>query len=146
MNPFVNPKKRSISLPRGCKDLIDVLQRPKRPGKLNNVDTNAIRGFIHLILLQAQQDQATDLVIGAAPDRGDTPIRHRIEGTWYDISPFPSQIRPAMTVELGRLAKLPVGQFPSQGVLDVTFGEVRLRWRVELTGPNEDCTLVCVHD
>ena len=27
MNPFVNPKKRGVSLPSGCKDLIDVLQR-----------------------------------------------------------------------------------------------------------------------
>jgi hypothetical protein len=27
MNPFVDPKKRSISLPGGCKDLADVLKR-----------------------------------------------------------------------------------------------------------------------
>ena len=27
MNSFVNPEKRGISLPSGCKDLIDVLNR-----------------------------------------------------------------------------------------------------------------------
>jgi hypothetical protein len=27
MNRFVNPKKRGISLPKGCKDLLDVLRR-----------------------------------------------------------------------------------------------------------------------
>ncbi len=26
MNPFVNPKKRGSQLPKGCKDLLDVLQ------------------------------------------------------------------------------------------------------------------------
>jgi hypothetical protein len=26
MNPFVNPKKRGVQLPKGCKDLIDVMQ------------------------------------------------------------------------------------------------------------------------
>jgi len=144
MNPFVNPKKRSITLPRGCKDLIDVLHRPKRPGKLKGIDTNAIRSFVYLILLQAQQDHATVLIIGASPEHGDTPIRHRIEGTWYDMAPFPSQIRPAMMAELTRMARLPVGQFPSQGVLDETFGEVRLRWRVELTGLDHDCFLTCL--
>jgi len=30
MNPFVNPKKRDILLPSGCKDLMDVLQLSKR--------------------------------------------------------------------------------------------------------------------
>jgi hypothetical protein len=30
MNPFVNPNKRSVLLPAGCKDLIDVLKPSKR--------------------------------------------------------------------------------------------------------------------
>ncbi|MGV3755248.1 MAG: hypothetical protein ACO1QS_07690 [Verrucomicrobiota bacterium] len=146
MNPFVNPKKRSISLPRGCKDLIDVMQRPKRAAKPDNAHTNAVRQFIHLILLQAQQDRAMVLVIGAAPAHGNIPIQYQVEGTWYDMPHFPSHIRPAMMTELARMARLPVGQFPSQGVLDETFGELRLRWRVEMTRPDEDCILVCVHD
>ena len=38
MNPFINPKKRGVSLPKGCKDLADVLLRlrnesPKGPAQ-----------------------------------------------------------------------------------------------------------------
>jgi hypothetical protein len=31
MNPFIDPKKRGVSLPKGCKDLIDTLRRRKGP-------------------------------------------------------------------------------------------------------------------
>lgn len=31
MNPFVNPKKRSVQLPKGCKDLADVLNKNWHP-------------------------------------------------------------------------------------------------------------------
>jgi len=32
MNSFVNPRKRSVSLPKNCKNLVDVLQlRDRRP-------------------------------------------------------------------------------------------------------------------
>jgi LSD1 subclass zinc finger protein len=30
MNPFVNPKKRGVQLPKGCKDLVEVLQGSNR--------------------------------------------------------------------------------------------------------------------
>jgi len=40
MNRFVNLKKRSLSLPQGCKDLIDVL----------NEDKEAIKRFVCLLL------------------------------------------------------------------------------------------------
>jgi len=43
MNPFVNPKKRGVSLPSGCKDLIDVLQRRE------SGHDSAVRRFIHLV-------------------------------------------------------------------------------------------------
>jgi hypothetical protein len=147
MNPFINLKKRSISLPNGCKDLIDVLQRPKRADQSNSFDLeNTVMvatacHFIHLILFQAQQDHATVLVIGSAPANGNMPMRYLIEGTWHDMAPFPSHIRPTMMTVFMRMAHLPVGQFPCQGVLDETFNEVRLTWRVELTGMDHDCLL-----
>jgi hypothetical protein len=140
MNPFVNPKKRSISLPSGCKDLLDVL-RHRELG-----DGNAVRRFIHLLLFQAQQDQATELVVGTALPIEDTPVRYKIGDSWYDMSPFPSLIRAEVVAELARMAKLPVGQFPNEGTLDVSFGNVRLRWIVRITGIDEDCTLVRVQD
>jgi len=140
MNPFVNPKKRSISLPSGCKDLIDVLQRP------DSKHEGAVRRFIHLVLLQAQQDAATELIIGTAAISGGTSIRYKVAATWYDMSPFPSHIRRDGIAELSRMARLPVGQFPSEGVLDITFGHVRLRWIVRMTNPDAECMLTRVQD
>ena len=139
MNPFVNPKKRSVSLPRGCKDLLDVLQLPER------IQNDAIRRFIHLLLFQAQQDAATELVIGVTPEGKDTPIRYKAEGVCYDMS-FPSHIRVGVVAELARLAKLPVGQFPSQGVLDVALKGVHLKWTVGMKSADGDCILVRVND
>src|SRR5688572_15657732 len=101
----------------------------------------AVRRFIHLVLFQAQQDGATELVIGAAPTSGDTPIRYKVEDSWYDMSPFPSHIRPDVIAELARTAKFPVGQFPNEGVLDVRFGDVQLRWTVVMLTAEGECML-----
>jgi len=139
MNPFVNPKKRSISLPSGCKDLVDVLKRSETK------HDDAIRRFIHLVLLQAQEDKATELIIGVAQSRG-TPIRYKVEGTWYDLSPFPSHIRPDVVSELTRMAKFPAWQIPGEGILDESFGDVRLCWVVGMTSAEGECMLVRVQD
>lgn len=136
MNPFVNPNKRSISLPAGCKDLADVLGRPQLAAK------NPIRRFITLVLMQADQDCATELIIGAPPSDGEgTPIRYRVEGCWYDMSPFPSHIRARVVSELGRMAGLRKGRFPQDGVVSVPFGDTRLTWRVRILSPNAECVL-----
>jgi len=58
MNPFVNPNKRSISLPTACMDLADVLGRSQLASK------NPIKRFIISVLMQAQQECATELIIG----------------------------------------------------------------------------------
>jgi hypothetical protein len=34
MNPFINYRKRSVGLPAGCKDIIDVLHTAKREAAL----------------------------------------------------------------------------------------------------------------
>lgn len=73
MNPFVNPKKRSISLPAGCKDLADMLGRPQLAAK------NPIRRFITLVLMQAEADRATELVVGVASEGSEgTPIKYKV--------------------------------------------------------------------
>ena|SRR5450631_190095 len=140
MNPFVNPKKRSISLPSGCKDLVDVLKRsePQHDG--------AVRRFIHMVLLQAQQDQATELVIGIASSTGGTPIRYKVEDTWYDMSPFPSHVRPDVISELVRMAKFHAGQIPGGGVLDESCDDIRLRWIVGMTSADGECMLMRVQN
>ncbi len=73
MNPFVDPKKRSISLPGGVKDLSGLL--PLLDGSTNsaNVSSQAkrtlnssARKYIELVLQQAQEDNAMEVVIGVA--------------------------------------------------------------------------------
>lgn len=145
MNPFVNPKKRSISLPTGCKDLMDVLKRleSKSSGAIPAIK---FRQFINVILFQAKQDRATELVIGIARPSGGTPIRYKVENVWHDLGPFPSHIRPDVISELFQMAKMPAGQFPNEGILDVTFGDVRLKWTVRMTSADSECMLVRIQD
>ena len=134
MNPFVNPNKRSIALPKGCKDLIDVLQPPSQ------VEEDAIHRFILLLLFQAQQDCATELVIGPATRKG-TPIMYKVEDAWHEMRPFPSRIRPAVVAELGRMAAFREGPFPKEGPLSGVFGSEVLRWKVRITEAEGDCVL-----
>ena len=97
-----------------------------------------IRRFTLLVLLQAQQDRATELVI--APTISErTPIRYKVEGTWYDMSPLPSHILPDVVAELGRLAKLPEGVFPERGIIDEAFSGVLLRWKMERASAEAEC-------
>jgi hypothetical protein len=139
MNPFVNPKKRGFKLPKGCKDLMDVLKR------MESKQDGAIRQYIHMILFQAQQDQATDLVIGAASSDAGTPIRYKIEDVWYDFAPFPSSIRPDVLSELTSMAKFPEGQICGEGILEEKFGDLRSRWTMMIS-KNGECLLNRVND
>jgi hypothetical protein len=139
MNPFVNPKKRGFTLPKDCKDLADVLNGPK-----NKQDERgqAVRRFIALLLLQAQQDGFTEIVIGPARESGTT-LKHKAGGAWCEMSAFPSEIRAEVVAEIGRMARLPPGQFPKAGVLGVAFADrPAVKWKVEMKGADGDCTLI----
>ena len=57
MNPFVNPNRRSVLLPNGCKDLADVLRLPA----LETGDRVQI--FIRQMLLHAEIVHASEIVI-----------------------------------------------------------------------------------
>ena len=140
MNPFVNPNKRSIALLGGCKDLADVLKRSEAR------HDDAVRRFIYLVLLQAQQDRATELSIGVASDGGVPPMRYKVESAWFDLPCFPSHIRTEVVAELAQMAKFPAGQFPAEGVLDECCGDVRLRWIVGMTSADGECMLTRVQD
>jgi type II secretory ATPase GspE/PulE/Tfp pilus assembly ATPase PilB-like protein len=136
MNPFVNPKKRSVSLPNGCKDLADVL------GRTPLTTTSPIRRFITLLLVQAQQDGASELIVGVAAAGGTgTPIRYKVEGCWHDMSPFPSHIRARVVSELGSMAGLRRGHYPKDGVLSVPLPSMRLTWRVQIASRGAECVL-----
>jgi hypothetical protein len=140
MNPFVNPKKRGITLPDGCKDLIDVLERPRSKRNI------AIHKFIRLLLFQTHQDQATELVIGIALPGGGTPLRYKVKDTWHDMSPFPSHVRHVVISELMRMSNLSTGQIPGNGLLNERFGQKQLKWSVAITSLEGECRLVQVPD
>ncbi len=165
MSQFVNPKKRSFLLPDGCKDLIDVLRYPDcakgsgadlaklvlqlfesdeqlRRKSAVTAKTPPFEIFIHAILFKAQQDHATELVIGVPSPNGETPIRYKVDGSWYDMAPFPCDVRKELLAELAEMAHLPDGPFPKQGVVDVTLIGVRLYWIVNLTSADGLCTLL----
>jgi hypothetical protein len=78
------------------------------------------------------------LIIGPASREG-TPIRFKVESGWHEMRPFPSQMRPALVAELGRMARFPEGAFPKEGSLSVEFWNVLLKWRVRITDAEGDC-------
>lgn len=101
-------------------------------------DSDPATRFILLVLWQAQGDGATELVFGVPHSDGSgTPVRYRVEGTWYNLSPLPSHIRLSVVAELERMAGLSHGV--REGVLDRTVSGVRLRWRVQMTTPDGEC-------
>jgi len=99
-----------------------------------------IKRFTLLVLFQAQQDHATELAI-APTISGRPPIRYKVEGTWYDMSPPPSYILPEVVAELSRLAAFAKRPFPKEGLIDVPYGGVRLRWVLRMTSADADCIL-----
>jgi hypothetical protein len=134
MNPFVNLKKRGVSLPSGCKDLIDVLHRPKRRGE------DPARIFIRLMLMQAHDHRATELLIGSAL-APDSTITEKVGGTSYHLSALPSDFRSSVTEELGRMAALPAGPFPKEGEIFVRPETTQLRWKVRMSSPDGEILL-----
>ena len=96
--------------------------------------------FTRLVLFQAQQDHATELTIGTASS-GRPPIRYKVEGTWHDWSPPPAHIMPDVVAGLGRLAAFSNSPFPKEGLIDVPFGSIRLRWTIRMTSADADCVL-----
>jgi len=140
MNPFVNPGKRSVTLPAGCKDLVDVLNHKKR------INGEKIRKFIHVVLFQAQQDNANEIVIGKAPPSGETPIRYKVKRTWHEMGPFPSNIRRFVISELAQMAKFPAKHNQDEGVLDFYIGRTRIRWTVAIIDADAECRLFRMRD
>ena len=146
MNPFTNPKKRSISLPRGCKELVDVLKRRQRErGDKKSVDLIAIKRFIWLVLFQMQQDHATEMVIGPAGGEA-TPIRYKVDGAWHDMAPLPSDIRSLVVTELEQMAGMAAGPFPKEGILCASIAGEPLEWRVRITDAGADCVITPIDE
>ncbi len=91
--------------------------------------------FVERVLAQASKDDATDVVIGAAG--GDTtPVKYKVGGSWYDMAPPPARLRTDVIANLGRLASLPEGPFPKQGMIDITTESGHAKW--DLKAPAEE--------
>ncbi len=102
-----------------------------------------IERFTLLVLFQAQEDHATELTIASSAGSG-SPIRYKVEGAWYDLSPPPEHILPGVIAELGRLAAFNDKPFPREGLIDIPFGSRRLRWRIRMENEDADCVLTPV--
>ncbi len=99
-----------------------------------------IKRFVLLVLFQAQQDRASELVVDASTGQA-SGIRYRVDGKLYEMSPPPPHLLPHVEAELGRLANLPEGPFPKEGRLELPFGAVRLKWKLSVAGPDGPCVL-----
>jgi len=102
-----------------------------------------IHRFTLLVLFQAQQDRATELTIASAII-GRSPITYKVGGTWYDMSPPPAHIMAGVVAELGRLATFTKRPFPKEGLIDVPYSGVRLRWIIRMATADAACMLTPV--
>ena len=61
MNAFINPKKRDVSLPAGCKDLIDVLEREAVGHDFKTAVTDA--GFMITACLPGRRSEDVEITV-----------------------------------------------------------------------------------
>jgi len=105
-----------------------------------------IRRFTLLVLFQAWQDNATELVVGSSAGSG-AHIRYRVEGSLYEMPPPPEQIIPEVIAELGRLAGLPDDAvFPKAGTIDVALSAGRSKWKIQMASADADCILTPIRE
>jgi len=147
MAKFVNYNKRSLELPSGCKDLIDLLkpsnQRKRDRTAEMHVHGDAVRKFVLFVLSKAHEACATDLIIGVPSAKvKDTTIRYKVGDAWHDMEPFSSVFRPNVVGEPGRMAGFSKdSHFPKQGVLEQTVANTQLQWRVLMATAGTECIL-----
>jgi hypothetical protein len=134
MSDFVNFKNRGIQLPKGCKDLIDVLDHPKRRGE------DPVRIFLRLMLMQAHDHGATEVVIASTLAPGST-ITEKVGGAAYHVSALPPDFRSRMLNELVGMAALPDGPFPKQGEILVRLETTQMRWKVSMSSSEGEVVL-----
>lgn len=140
MNPFVNPHKRSISLPHGCKNFLEAPAPSPRESAI------FIRDFIHLVLQLAWEDGATEVVIGIpGPDKDQTPVRYKVADQWCDTAPFPTRIRPPVLNELMKEAGLAKSPYPREGILVTHLVGKAQAWRLRISELNGECVLTTIN-
>ena len=101
--------------------------------------------FTLLVLFQAWQDNATELVVGSSPGVG-AHIRYRVAGNLYEMSSPPAHIVPDVIAELGWLAGLPDGAFPKEGTIDVKLSTGHAKWKIHMASADAECILTAIRE
>jgi hypothetical protein len=101
-------------------------------------DGDAIKRFTLLVLLQGQRDSASELVISSSSEF-TARIKYKVHDTWYEMSPPPAHIIPAVLSELASLAGLRDNGFPGEGEIAVAFSGTHLRWKIRLSNTGANC-------
>ncbi|MGA2557343.1 MAG: hypothetical protein ABSG04_13820 [Verrucomicrobiota bacterium] len=95
----------------------------------------AVERFIHLLLAQAFDDQATELVLGGDADADgiSVPIRYKVGGVWHNMNPFPQSVRQHVVDRLWQMAGLSAeGGYPKQAVFEAGLSGRQVEWRLEM--------------
>jgi hypothetical protein len=116
-------------------DLAEYRFGPDLPG------VEPVRKFVMLVLWQAQQDCATELVIDESIGGKGVPIRYLVSGTWYEMTPFPQHIREQVVqTVLAMAGTRGPAQFPWHAEIDIRVSpSLHLRWSVQM--PSEGSSL-----
>ena len=96
-----------------------------------------------LILFQAQQDHATELVVRSSPGSG-AAVRYKLADAWHDWTSPPPELAPAIIDAIGKLATFTKRPCPKEGLIDVQYSGLRLLWVVRMASPDGDCILTPV--
>ena len=102
-----------------------------------------IQRCTRLILFQAQQDLAAELVVSTSAE-SVAPIRYKVAEVWHDWKSPGREHAPAIKAEIGRLAAFAKRPFPKQGLIDMLYSGVRLLWVVRMESADGDCILTPV--
>ena len=92
------------------------------------------------VLLQAQQDHATELVVRGSLGAG-AAVRYKVADTWHDWTGPAPELAPAIIGEIGKLAAFTKRACPKEGLIDVPYSGIRLLWVVRMASADGDCIL-----
>jgi hypothetical protein len=67
-------------------------------------------------------------------------VRYKTDGVWYDLTPG-GLAWPRLVSELTGLAGVRDADFPKEGIINLAYGGVRLRFKVRVTSPAAECVL-----
>jgi len=102
-----------------------------------------IQRFTLLVLFQAQQDRATELTIASAIS-GRSPITYKVGALGTNMSAPPAHIMAGVVAQLETVAAFTKRPFLKEGLIDVPYSGVRLRWIIRMATADAACMLTPV--